>query len=54
LYGPPRHRGRIVQHHGEVLRATDKLGAYHPKHDPLSFHVPGNLGTTIVTGVPSP
>lgn len=51
-YSAPRHRGRIIQRHGEVLKATDKLGAYHPEHDPLSFHVPGNLGTTIVDDWP--
>jgi hypothetical protein len=33
----------------EVRKATGKLGAYHPRQDPLSFEVPGNLGTTIVT-----
>jgi hypothetical protein len=48
LYGDPTHRGRIVQRHGVVHKATDKLGAYHSKHDPLSFKVPGNLGTTFV------
>jgi hypothetical protein len=48
-YAAPRHRGRIVQHHGEVLKATDKLGGFHPRHDPLAFQVPGNLGTTVVS-----
>jgi hypothetical protein len=48
-YGAPRHRGRIVQHHREVRKATDKLGAYHHQNDPLSFQIPGNLGTTIVS-----
>jgi hypothetical protein len=47
-YGAPRHRGRIVQRGRQVLKATDKLGDYHPRHDPLSFEVPGNLGTKIV------
>jgi 3',5'-cyclic AMP phosphodiesterase CpdA len=47
-YGAPHHRGRIVQRGREVLKATDKLGAYNPRHDPLSFEVPSNLGTSIV------
>ncbi len=29
-YAAPRHRGRIVQHHREVLKATDKLGGLPP------------------------
>jgi hypothetical protein len=48
-YGSPHHRGRIVLRDHEVRKATGKLGAYHPRQDPLSFEVPGNLGTTIVT-----
>jgi Calcineurin-like phosphoesterase len=48
-YAAPRHRGRIVQHRGEVLKATDKLGGFHPKRDPFAFEVPGNLGTTVVS-----
>ncbi len=52
LYGEPRHRGRIVLRNREVTKATDKLGAYHPKHDPYSFHIPQNLGTTIVDNWP--
>ncbi len=48
-YGDPRHRGQIVQRQGEVLRATGKLGAYHPRNDPFSFGAPGGLGTTIVS-----
>jgi 3',5'-cyclic AMP phosphodiesterase CpdA len=48
-YDAPHHRGRIVLRHREVLKATGKLAAYHPRHDRLSFAVPGNLGTTVVT-----
>jgi hypothetical protein len=47
-FGDPRHRGRIVMRNREVRRATGKLGDYDPRHDPLAFRVPGNLGTTIV------
>jgi hypothetical protein len=47
-FGAPRHRGRIVQRHREVLKATDKLGSYDPRHDRLAFSVGGNLGTTTV------
>jgi hypothetical protein len=47
-YGAPRHRGRIVQRHGVVLSATDKLARYDPKHDTLGFADGDNLGTVIV------
>lgn len=48
LYGAPRHRGRIVQKHREVLSATDKLAGYDRKTDTLAFAYGNNLGTTIV------
>jgi hypothetical protein len=47
-FGAPRHRGRIVLRHREVLAATDKLGAFDSRHDRLAFSVGHNLGTTIV------
>jgi hypothetical protein len=45
-YGEPRHRGRIVQHRREVLRATQKFDRYHKANDPMALE--GNLGTTII------
>jgi 3',5'-cyclic AMP phosphodiesterase CpdA len=49
-YGAPRHRGRIVQHHREVLEATGKLGSYHRSSDTAAFSIGNNLGTVIVDG----